>query len=120
VKLVVSESESTELRHHLAAEQVLTASGIALVEVPRATSIADPTPETERDTEELLASCTVVDVDDSLLRAAAVLASESLRTLDAIHLASALRVEADEFITYDRHLGRAAAEAGLVVVSPGR
>jgi uncharacterized protein len=118
VKLIVSEPESAALRRHLAAGQVLVASRIALVETSRATRIADPTPETERRTEELLASCLLVEIDDSLLRAGTAFASRSIRTLDAIHLASAMRVEADEFLVYDRRLGAAAAELGLEVVSP--
>jgi predicted nucleic acid-binding protein len=61
----------------------------------------------------------LVDVTDALLRAAAGLASSSVRTLDAIHLASALRVEPDELVAYDRRLLAAGAENGLDVISPG-
>jgi predicted nucleic acid-binding protein len=42
-----------------------------------------------------------------------------LRTLDAIHLASALEVGADEMIVYDRRLADAARANGLTVTSPG-
>jgi predicted nucleic acid-binding protein len=42
-----------------------------------------------------------------------------VRTLDAIHLASALLIDADELIAYDRRLAAAAAERGMVVASPG-
>jgi hypothetical protein len=42
-----------------------------------------------------------------------------VRTLDAVHLASALRVEADELVAYDRRLLAAAAANGLEVTSPG-
>jgi predicted nucleic acid-binding protein len=48
------------------------------------------------------------------------LASASLHTLDAIHLASALRVEADELVAYDLRLLEAARGQGMRVVSPGR
>jgi uncharacterized protein len=41
-----------------------------------------------------------------------------VRTLDAIHLASALRIEADELLAYDRRLLAAASEHGLAVSSP--
>lgn len=41
-----------------------------------------------------------------------------LRTSDAIHLAVAVRVGADEMITYDRELADASARLGLAVVSP--
>ena len=68
----------------------------------------------------LLSWCTLVDVSPAVLRGARRLASASLRTLDAIHLASALRVEADELVAYDARLLEAALEQGLRVVTPGR
>jgi uncharacterized protein len=42
-----------------------------------------------------------------------------LRSNDAIHLAVALRVGADEIVTYDGELAEQAAAAGLSVISPG-
>jgi predicted nucleic acid-binding protein len=98
---------------------VLATSRIALVEVPRATALANPAPEVQEEAERLLASCLLVDVTDGLLRVAAGLASATVRTLDAIHLASAVRVQADELVAYDRRLAAAAAERGLAVASPG-
>jgi uncharacterized protein len=118
VKLVIEEPESAALDRHLAHRQVLATSRIAIVEVARATAIANPTPEARHETERLLASCMLVDVTDALLRSASALASAKVRTLDAIHLASALRIEADELLTYDRRLTEAAAERGLAVASP--
>jgi len=99
---------------------VLATSRIAAVEVPRAIAIANPAPEARRDAERLLASCLLVEVTVDLLRAASGLASAAVRTLDAIHLASALRIEADELLAYDRRLAAAGAEQGLEVLSPGR
>ncbi len=118
VKLVIEEPESEALAQHLDEGQLIATSRIALVEVPRATAIANPAPAVGDETERLLASCLLVDLSDSLLRAAARLASASVRTLDAIHLASALRVEADEFVAYDRRLASAAAQQGLAVAAP--
>jgi len=42
-----------------------------------------------------------------------------LRSNDAIHLAVALRVGADEIVTYDGELAERATAAGLPVLSPG-
>ncbi len=42
-----------------------------------------------------------------------------LRSNDAIHLAVALRVGADEIVTYDAELSERARSAGLSVLSPG-
>jgi uncharacterized protein len=43
----------------------------------------------------------------------------SVRTLDAIHLAIALRIEADELVAYDRRLAAAGARHGCALASPG-
>jgi predicted nucleic acid-binding protein len=118
VKLVIEEPESASLERYLDGGPLLVTSRIALVEVLRATALANPAPEVREEAERLLASCMLVDVTDGLLRAAAGLASAAVRTLDAIHLASALRVEADELVAYDRRLVAAAAAYGLVVSSP--
>ena len=63
----------------------------------------------------------LVELDETLLDAAAQLEAP-LRTLDAIHLATALTLGAElqTFITYDLALRGAAATAGLPVASPGR
>ena len=119
VKLVVEEPESAALERHLAGERALVTSRLALVEVSRATAIANPAAEVRDETDRLLASCMLVDVTDALLRAAAELTSLPVRSLDAIHLASALRVGADELVAYDRRLTTAASATGLAVVSPG-
>ena len=119
MKLVISERESAALERYLATGAVLATSRVALVEVPRATAIANPAPAVQREAERLLDSCLLVGVTDQLLRAAAELASPSVRTLDAIHLASALRIGADELLAYDRRLATAAQAHALAVVSPG-
>ena len=119
MKLVIEEAESAALDRHLSQGQVLATSRIALVEVPRATAIANPAAEVRRETERLLDSYMLIDVSDELLRTAAGLASASIRTLDAIHLASALRIEPDELVAYDRRLVAAGADQGFDVVSPG-
>lgn len=61
----------------------------------------------------------LVDVDrGDLVRAAT--SEWGLRSADAIHLATALRIEADELVTYDTELAAAAGRAGLGVSAPGR
>ena len=120
MKLLVDEPESEALATHLEGDApVLATSRVALVEVPRATSIANRSPAVREETQRLLESCLLVDVSDSLLRVAAALASRDVRTLDAIHLATAQWVEPDEMLVYDRRLRDAARGAGLSVSSPG-
>jgi uncharacterized protein len=118
VKLVIEEPESEALERYVADGPLLATSRISLVEVIRATTLANPAPDVREDATRLLESCMLVDVTDSLLRAAAGLAGASVRTLDAIHLASALRIDADELVAYDRRLAAAAAEMGMRVSSP--
>jgi predicted nucleic acid-binding protein len=64
----------------------------------------------------VLETITLVDVTRGDLLAAGTHAP--LRSNDAIHLATALRIGADEIVTYDGELARAAASAGLRVVAP--
>jgi predicted nucleic acid-binding protein len=119
VKLIIDEPESEALERYVANGPVLATSRIALVEVTRATALANPAPEVREETARVLDSCLLVDVSAALLRSAAALASGSVRTIDAVHLASALRVDADELVAYDRRLVAAAAANGLGVSSPG-
>lgn len=42
-----------------------------------------------------------------------------LRSFDAIHVATAIDVQADAFVTYDARQALAATEAGLDVIAPG-
>ena len=69
---------------------------------------------------ELLARFELVELDRELVEAAANVGPAPLRTLDAIHLASALRVgdSLAALITYDARLADAARVAGLSVAAP--
>jgi predicted nucleic acid-binding protein len=98
---------------------VIATSRIALVEVPRATSLANPSEEVREETGRLLQACLLVAVGDRVLRNAAEITSREVRTLDAIHLSTALYIEADEFIAYDRRLLAAAEAQGVAAAAPG-
>ena len=61
-----------------------------------------------------------VELDRSLLARAGGLAPSSLRSLDAVHLATALMLPGlDAFVGYDARLQAAASAAGLLALSPG-
>lgn len=111
-----SDALTAYVEEHVAA---IATSRLALVEVPRATALANPEPEVQKETARLLDSCLLVDVTDRLLRTAAGLTSREIRTLDAIHLASAQRVDADEMLVYDRRLVTAAESLRMTVTRPG-
>jgi uncharacterized protein len=118
VKLVIEGPESIALRRHLEDDPVLATSQIAIVEVSRATTLANPNEDVRNEVEALLASCMLIAVTAQLLRNARNLTSAAVRTLDAIHLASALRIDADELLAYDRRLLTAARAQGLAAVAP--
>lgn len=118
-KLVVDEPESKALEQYLRRGRIpLISSRIAVVEVRRTATLSNPALREEVDA--LLATCLLVDVGATILERAADLASARVRSLDAVHLATALEVEPDEMIVYDDRLAEAAAAVGLCTSSPGR
>lgn len=119
VKLVVTEPESAQLARSIPNGAEVVTSALSVVEVVRAVKLAKLETETEPDADAILAGCTLVDVDLVILRHAAALATRLLRSLDAIHLATALRVAPDMVLSYDRRLARATKIAGLPVEAPG-
>jgi uncharacterized protein len=66
----------------------------------------------------LLERFDLVEPDRSLYREAGLLPGRHLRSLDALHLAAALRLGADIMATYDRRQADAAVAAGLPVLAP--
>lgn len=121
VKLVVRESESDTLRAYLAGAQLVT-SEIALTEVPRAAHLRTGATDVFDQAETVLRRFDLVELDEELHRAAARRRlPRELRTLDAIHLVSALRVgeRLHAIVAYDRRLAEAARDAGLAVEAPG-
>ena len=73
------------------------------------------------DAEARLRDVALIPIDDAVLHAARRLDPTGLRTLDAIHLATAASLGADRgaLFTYDARLAQAARDAGLVVQAPG-
>lgn len=119
LKLLVEEAESAALARELtasvAAGDRLVASLLLHTELHcAARRRADLDPASVR---AVLDSVGLVDVRrDDLLRAAS--SAWGLRSADAIHLATALRLDVDEIIAYDHELCDAAETAGLRVSSP--
>jgi predicted nucleic acid-binding protein len=116
VKLVADEEESNALRMYLGElRRTVLISELAIVEVTRAAR------RLEADASAVLDECDVVLLDAAILHAAAALDPTTLRTLDAINLATALSVEEklDAFVAYDDRLLAAARHHGLAVAAPG-
>ena len=68
----------------------------------------------------MLARVDLLRINDRVLDAAGLLAPPELRSLDAIHLASAEQLGSDlrGFVTYDERLSTAAAGRGFRVIQP--
>ena len=120
VKLVVTEPESGALMEFLRAWPDRVSSALSLTEVPRALRHARFGRAERQRARQLLARLALVDVDRRILAAAAALEPPELRTLDAIHLATALAVREDlaGLVTYDRRLATAAERVHLEVLAP--
>lgn len=125
VKLIRAEPESASLRTFLAAEDLIS-SELVLTEVPRAIRRAAaldsslPLTQLIERAEELLEAIALLPVDRALLVTAGALAEPALRSLDAIHVASALdAMPLDAFVSYDIGQSAAARLAGLRTMAPG-
>ena len=97
----------------------MISSALSLVEVQRGARIADVTGSGAQRARAVLDGLEIVDLERSLLEEAVSYSSARVRSLDAIHLASAVRVGARRMLVYDRRLAEAAAAAGLEVLNPG-
>jgi uncharacterized protein len=125
VKLIVSETESHALLETVRGHGLVT-SEIALAEVPRAIwrmltgRRARERDQVLREVPRVLESLAYVPVDRALLVRAGSFREAYLRTLDAIHLASALAVDTDvgAIVTYDERQAEAAESAGIVCLRP--
>jgi len=118
VKLVVREPESAALRRYLRRKRPVVSSALARTEVARA--LLPLGPAAVRRGEEVLASIELARVNDRVLTAAGALLLADLRSLDAIHLATAQQFGTDlaRVVTYDDRLATAARALGCAVASP--
>lgn len=121
VKLVIDEPESAELEAWLGSqpEPVLVSSVLARTEVVRAVARTDP--NAVHPALDLLAAVSVVELDVSLADEAARLDPAELRSLDALHMAAALRLgpALGSMLSYDERMLDAAKGHGVAVAHPG-
>jgi predicted nucleic acid-binding protein len=119
LKLIFAEAQSEALRHFLQAdaEALKVSSQLAGTEVLRACRRLDSSALPSAHA--LLQSVDLIALLPAVTDAAAELEPPELRTLDAIHLASALTLQAPTLVAYDRRLIAAAQGHGIPVASPG-
>ena len=119
VKLLLHERESEALVQYLQTPRRVLSSVLSGVETVRACRRAQLPAE---DARELMRAVESIALEPGVARSAGLLSPVSLRSLDAIHLASAQLVNDPnlDFVTYDARLADAARANGLRVVQPGR
>ena len=125
VKTILDERSSPALIAYLDGAE-LVSSELVLTEVPRALRRAamsragvDLDSRLRRAAEQIDA-ISLRPVEETLLVGAGRLAEPTLRSLDAIHIVTALHVyPIDAFVTYDKRQAAAARLAGLQTVAPG-
>ena len=118
VKLAVTEPESKALRRDLSRRQTLVTSALARTEVARA--LLPLGPEAVLRGDEVLRRLQLLRVNDRVLAQAGRMESAELRSLDAIHLATAKQIgpRLKCVVTYDARMVDAARALGWKVFSP--
>jgi predicted nucleic acid-binding protein len=118
VKLVLAEAETPALQRYLRRRQPLVSSALARTEVRRAALVNGERVLARAD--RILEGLEFVRVSDRVLRAAGTLPPMSIRSLDAIHLATALQLGPDlgRVVAYDDRLLDAARANGLRTAQP--
>jgi predicted nucleic acid-binding protein len=119
VKLVHAENETPALRTWLDERIDAPWTSSVLLEIEAFRALARYAPTAASRLHLLLDLMSLVDIDAGIRILAQTLRPATVRPLDAIHLATALRVRPASFVTYDKRLAEAARDAGLPVVMPG-
>jgi predicted nucleic acid-binding protein len=118
VKLAVREAQSDALRSYVWRRRPLISSALARTEVLRALLPAGEAGLAAG--RRALDRIDLVRVNDRVLDTAGMLLPAALRSLEAIHLATAGRLGADlgVIVTYDDRMAAAARSLGYSVVAP--
>ena len=133
IKRVVEEAESDALQaaldDHIASDitydTVVVSSSLAWIEVGRALSSLSDSGANSREQlvdafEVALSGVAERPITADVVSLARRVAPPVLRTLDAIHLATAILLDVDVVLTYDDRLADACRHNGLAVSTPGR
>jgi predicted nucleic acid-binding protein len=125
IKRVIAEAESTALEDflegHYQQAHLLASSSLAWVEVSRAVLARVRAADGAGDLiEEALAGIDERAVTADVISVARRIEPLILRSLEAIHLATAVLTDADLVVTYDDRLADACRRNALAVAMPGR
>ena len=119
LKLVIPEAETPALEMWIAERAGMPRVSSRLLRIEMLRSVAGNAPERVSRANAILSSIAALSMDD-IAPTAEVIGDRTLRSLDAIHLATALHVRAQltSFVTYAKRLADAARAAGLSVDAP--
>lgn len=119
-KLLFREAETDGLKRYLdalVADDAVVASSLVLETELRRAAVREEVSQSL--VTEVLDRFDLVEPDRTVYREAGLLSGKILRTLDALHVAIALRLGADVMVSYDQRQISAAQAAGLHTISPG-
>ena len=117
LKLIIREAESEALIEAIgSARPTLAASFLLETELRR---VVHRVPELSQAlVTSLLERVDLYEVSPAMFRHAGLLPGAQLRSLDALHLATAIAIGADDVLTYDQRFAEAAGQVGLTVLAP--
>lgn len=120
IKLVKHETDSAALAtfYRANASAAWVSSDLLRIELMR--GVARAMPVALPQARDVLLAFDYIPIDDDVVDGAINEPDRMLRSLDAIHLATArlLGAELNALITYDDRLGRAATDSGMRVIAP--
>ena len=118
LKLLVAEEQSSALRAWVTGHEPVWSSHLLRTESLRAATRLDLDHET---VEKALATVSLILPGSATFSTAGKLAPPGLRSLDALHLASALELggELEGLLTYDERITEGAKNMALAVLAPG-
>jgi uncharacterized protein len=119
LKLVAPEAETPALELWIAERAGIPRVSSRLLRIEMLRSVARNAPDLTSRANVVLSSIALVSMDD-IAPTAEVIGDRALRSLGAIHLATAheLRPELTAFVCYDKRLGSSARTLGLPVEAP--
>lgn len=118
LKMVIREPESDALAAQIPPSTLLASSDLTRAELLRAAR-RGPSTSVPR-ARDLLTRLVLLAATPAIFDAAGVLEPLTLRSLDAVHLASALTLgdELEAILTYDQQMAEAAEALGVRVLAP--
>lgn len=117
LKLLVEEEESEALARAIdGASPDLVGCWLLDTELRRAAQ--RDTALTQEGVSAFLDGVDLYEVPASLFREAGLLPGANLRSLDALHLAAAVRIGVDHLVTYDARMSECARALGVSVIAP--